>query len=97
MKRKLLKIIKHYGVDNQLKKLNEENFELLQALDRLNQNRDLEFVKIGRDNVKAEIADVLVLLTQFILYYDLNLDEIFNIYQFKINRQIKRIEKKENN
>ena len=93
MKNKLLKIVRHYGVDNQLKKLNEENFELLQALDRLNQTKDTESLKINRDNVKSEMADVIVLLTQFILYYNLNLDEIFDIYQFKINRQIKRIEK----
>lgn len=93
MKSKLLKIIKHYGVNNQIRKLNEENFELLQALDRLSQTKDMESLKINRDNVKSEMADVIVLLTQFILYYNLNLDEIFDIYQFKINRQIKRIEK----
>ena len=95
MKNKLLKIIQHYGIENQLRKFNEESYELTQAIDRFEQLRSMHGNKVRYNNIKAEIADNFVLISQFILYYDLSLDEIFDIYKFKVDRQIKRITKKD--
>ena len=47
-----------------------------------------------KDNIKEEIADNLVLLSQFILYYNINLDEIEEIFKQKVDRQLKRMETK---
>lgn len=98
MKNKLLQIIQHYGIDNQLRKFNEENFELIEAIHELeNSNAMLKvlegitFIK----NIKEEIADNLVLLSQFILYYDIDLDEIEEIFKQKVDRQLERMKKDE--
>lgn len=94
MKNKLLKIIQHYGIDNQLRKFNEENFELIEAIHRLENSaaifKALEGITLI-NNIKEEIADNLVLLSQFILYYDINLDEIEEIFKYKVERQLERI------
>lgn len=99
MKKKLLQIIRHYGINNQLRKFNEENFELIEAITHF---RYIEIYKgTLADNaykyhykhIKEEIADNLVLLTQFILYYNINLDDIEEIFKYKVDRQIKRMEK----
>lgn len=50
---------------------------------------DIEHYKI---HIKEEIADVLVVLKQFKEYYDLNLDDIKEIINNKVNRQLKRME-----
>lgn len=95
MKSKLLKIIKHYGIDNQLRKFNEENFELIEAIIKMIYPKFTGYMYIDelKQNIKEEIADNLVLLSQFILYYDINLDEIEEIFKYKVDRQIKRMEK----
>lgn len=96
MKNKLLKIIQHYGIDNQLRKFNEENFELIEAIikkERTKTNFNSFYIKELKDNIKEEIADNLVLLSQFILYYDIDLDDIEKIFKQKVERQLKRMEK----
>lgn len=100
MKNKLLKIIQHYGIDNQLRKFNEESFELIEAIHELEKS-DVVFEtftgSILIKSIKEEIADNLVLLSQFILYYDINLDDIEEIFKYKVDRQLKRIENEKNN
>ena len=96
MKNKLLKIIQHYGIDNQLRKFNEENFELIEAIHGL-ENSDAMLKVLARttliNNIKEEIADNLVLLSQFILYYNINLDDIEKIFKQKVERQLERMKK----
>lgn len=95
MKNKLLKIIRHYGIDNQLRKFSEENFELIEAMTNLNYAIDYkpsELIGTEKDCIKYEIADNLVLLSQFILYYEINLDDIEKIFKYKVERQLKRME-----
>lgn len=93
MKNKLLKIIRHYGINNQLRKFNEENFELIEAITK-EQNDICEiFQEMEEKWIKEEIADNLVLLSQFILYYNINLDEIEEIFKQKVERQLERMEK----
>ena len=96
MKKKLLQIIRHYGINNQLRKFSEENFELIEAIHKL-ENSDAMLKVLGGTtfikNIKEEIADNLVLLSQFILYYEIDLDEIEKIFKYKVNRQLERMKK----
>lgn len=85
MKKDLLKIFIHYGTNNQLKKLNEEVFELIEALGKYQ-------YRFGtKKHVEEEFADVLVLLNQFQEYYELDKKNIKKIMQQKINRQLERM------
>lgn len=92
MKNKLLKIIQHYGIDNQLRKFSEENFELIEAIHGWYFDTEGVLYSGNEDNIKEEIADNLVLLSQFILYYGINLDDIEEIFKYKVERQLKRME-----
>ena len=53
------------------------------------------YVDDGRTHIKEEIADVMVMLRQFQLYFDISDDEIKEIMNSKIERQLKRITKKD--
>lgn len=50
-----------------------------------------------REHVIEEIADVMVMLKQIQLYYNIPTNEIREVMQFKIQRQIKRIEEESSN
>ena len=95
MENKLLKIINYYGVENQLRKFSEENFELIEAIHGWYFDMEGARYQGNENNIKEEIADNLVLLSQFILYYDIDLSDIEKIFKQKVNRQIERIEKGE--
>lgn len=84
----LLKIFKHYGYETQLRKLNEENYELLQALIENNN------VIIDEEQIMEEIADVLVVIQQFIAFFDLDIEKIKKIENFKVRRTLLRIRQK---
>lgn len=91
-KEKLLKIIDTYGINAQLKQFNEETFEVIEAILEY-ENRDLnEMANVILSNIAEEIADVLVMLEQFKLYYNIKNEDIEKIMDYKIDRQIKRIE-----
>ena len=79
-----LKIIEHYGVNVQLKKLNEELYEFEEAV--------LE--KHDKEHITEEIADILVILQQFKEKYNIDLTEINKVMRYKVDRQIRRIEEK---
>lgn len=91
MKNKLLKIVRHYGIDNQLRKFSEENFELIEAIVKERNDVCEIFQEMEEKWIKEEIADNLVLLSQFILYYEINLDEIEEIFKQKVERQLERM------
>ena len=94
---KILKIINHYGVNHQQRKLEEEVFELQEII------RDYEFSKDNfpkqhkicekqfKEHITEEIADVMVLLEQFKVYYDISSEEVTKIFWSKVDRQIERI------
>lgn len=77
------KIINHYGVNKQLKKLSEGVYEFEEAV--------LE--KHDKEHITEEIAYILVILTQFIDKYNIDLEEINKVMQYKVDRQLRRIEK----
>lgn len=78
-----LKIINNYGVNAQLKKLNEEVYEFEEAV--------LE--KHDKEHITEEIADILVILQQFKEKYNIDLTEINKVMKQKVDRQLRRIDK----
>ena len=100
MEEKLLKIINHYGFKNQLRKFNEETYELVEAIRNYEEQKivcELCCEKLHTDKEKEhiaeELADCMVLLEQFKLYYGITSKEITEIFWSKIDRQLNRIEK----
>lgn len=88
MNGKLKMIINHYGVNAQQRQLVEEVFELQEAIIQYEKPRRYH----SKEHIAEEIADVMVMLKQFQLYYDISTEEIEKIMQYKVDRQIKRIE-----
>ena len=95
MKTKLLKIINHYGIDNQQRKLAEEVFELQKVIDIAEASRLVgisnDISQLSKENLEEEIADVCVLLMQFANYYKLDVGNIGKVIDEKIDRTIGRI------
>lgn len=77
------KIIEHYGINNQLKKLSEEVYELQESI--LEQH--------NTEHVLEEYADVEVILEQIKQYFKLDDDKIELIKDYKVARQLYRIRK----
>ena len=89
MKSKVLKIINNYGVISQLKYMQTEMFEFVEAV--INYN-NLSNEK-NKEHIEEEYADLMVMLEQFHAYYDLDDMHISEIMHQKIDRQLDRIEK----
>lgn len=75
-------IADYYGKEAQSKKLIEELSELIRAL-----------VRADNDNITEEIADVEIMIAQIKYLYTKSCDDIIN---FKLDRQIGRIEQEIN-
>lgn len=88
MKNKLLKIINNYGVMNQLKYMQTEMFEFVEAV--INYN-NLSNEK-NKEHIEEEYSDLMVMLEQFHAYYNLDDMHISEVMHQKIDRQLKRIE-----
>lgn len=80
------KIIEYYGINNQLKKLTEEVYELQESI--------LEQHNI--EHILEEYADVEVILEQIKQYFKLDDDKIELIKDYKVARQLYRIRKQNN-
>lgn len=95
MKEDLLKIIKHYGVNHQQRKLNEEVFELQEAILEFEHDEYTYYSEVEKslkNHITEELADVMVLIEQFKLYYGISSEEVVKIFWQKVNRQLERIE-----
>ena len=90
-----LKIINHYGINNQQRKLAEEVFELQEAITIERNGKTSDYCD-DIEHITEELADVIVILEQFKRYYNIPDDEIENIKNFKVKRQIERIDNNEN-
>lgn len=94
--KKTIKIIDHYGVLPQLKHFNSEVFELNEAVINAENNRLIGIsrkpCKKAIDHISEEIADVCVMLEQFIEYYNIDRNNVEKIMIEKIHRQLERIE-----
>ncbi|MBR4672065.1 MAG: hypothetical protein IKO78_02545 [Bacilli bacterium] len=95
MKDELLQIINHYGIEHQQRKLEEEVFELQQAITKF-ENTDFgkweDKKYIFTKDIIEELADVEVLLNQIQNYYQIDGQKIIDVMQFKVDRQLGRIE-----
>lgn len=94
-----LDIIEYFGVRNQMKKLNEECFEFLEAVDNYEDELAVHLTdKVGenmlRDHVIEEMGDVLTILTQFIEKYEISQEELDPYMDFKLQRTLDRINSK---
>lgn len=97
-----LDIINHFGYRNQMKKLNEEVYELLESIDdyedasmEFNNHEEyytVEEMKVFRDHIVEEMGDVLILLTEFIGRYDIEKHELDKWMDYKLERTLDRIE-----
>ena len=86
MQEEFLRIINHYGVGNQLKKLSEEVYEFQEAV--LQDDGSEEAL----EHIIEEYADVLNVIEQFKYYIDFD-DNKVNMWRVrKLNRTLKRME-----
>ena len=96
MEKKLKRIIDNYGVIPQLKYFQTEVFELNEAI--IKERNTNYFDKAENyiedvNHIAEEIADVMVMLEQFKIYYNIKDMDIEEVMDKKINRQVNRIEK----
>lgn len=78
-----LKILTHFGIKNQLRKFNEESYELIEAI-----------YQNDRKLIIEEMGDVLFLINQFKALYEITDDDLVPVMEFKRNRTLERIETK---
>ena len=94
---KVRKVINHYGVMKQLKYMQTEVFELNEAIINHELKKTVEYeiplteLVGSKEHIEEEMADVLLMLDQFIAYYNLDFDKISEIMEYKMNRQLERI------
>lgn len=98
MNEKLRTIINHYGINKQLKYFQSEIFELNEAIiyERAtskygDERNDYKCIK----HITEEIADVTVMLKQIQLYYNISTSDIREVMNYKIDRQLNRINEEE--
>lgn len=82
MKNKLVKIFLHFGLRKQLKKLSEECNELIEAM-----------LENDREHIKEEIADVMVVASEFKEFYEISDSELIEMIEYKVDRTLDRIDK----
>ena len=98
MEKDLLKIIEHFRVNNQQRKLQEEIFELQEAITTHELKKSVEYEIplteiIGtKEHITEEIVDTMILLKQFQHYYKINREDIRKTMKNKIKRTLERIE-----
>lgn len=106
MKENLLKTINHYGVVPQLKYFQSEVFELNEAIIRYEELNnhicdlevyDIDETELKKEHIAEEIADVMVMLKQFQYYYGIENKQVEEVMKYKINRQLERLNNKNNN
>lgn len=90
MNTKLLQIISYFGVNNQQRKIQEELFELQESIIELETSKIRDYEEKLK-HVIEEIADVEVLLREFILEYGISYEDLILTMKSKVDRTIKRI------
>jgi NTP pyrophosphatase (non-canonical NTP hydrolase) len=100
MKDKLLQIINHYGINNQLKYIHSEYYELDESIfDYENAGFDFsdedckDIEEKYKKHIAEELSDCFVMLKQFQYYYGISDEDIESIMKSKIERQLERINK----
>ena len=81
----LRQITKHFGIETELMKLTEEVGELLNACYKTHLSN------ASTEDIEDEMADVMVILQQIVLYFDVDVSLMDSIARQKIDRTVKRI------
>lgn len=92
-------IFKHFGYKKQLKKLNEECYELIEAVNDYEEqkrvydvnNPDL-YCDIEAKHIAEEIVDVTILIKEIMYTYGITENDLMYIEKEKIYRTLERIE-----
>lgn len=91
------KIIEHYGTASQLGIAMEECAELIQAISKMNRSTGFlpDSVKFweAKTNLEEEMADVIVCINQLQKIFDIPDSRISVLANYKICRQIERMNK----
>ena len=111
MNKKIRYILNYFGIKKQLKKFNEEVFELNETVIRfLNKGaiesaiENVSHTVAGllnieptdyKKNIKEELADVYLMLKQIQLHFNISEEELQKNISYKVSRTINRIEKLE--
>ena len=100
MRKKILSIISFYGAMNQLKYMQTEMFEFIEAIFQYEEQKRACLETCSRlhcdkekEHIEEEYADLMVMLEQFHAYYDLDDMHISEVMHQKIDRQLDRIAK----
>ena len=97
-RKELLKIINHYGLNHQQRKLAEEHFELQETITT---HEVKKFSSSGipiteivetREHIAEEIADNMFILEQIREYYGIPKTAVKKQINYKYKRQIERME-----
>ena len=80
--------IQYHGIEQETTIAMEECSELIQAISKC---KRYGCVDKYRDNLIEEIADVLIIINELQLIYDISNDDIENIKKYKIDRMDYRI------
>ena len=97
MKEDLTKIISHYGVNAQQRKLAEEVFELQEAITTHELKNSVSYeipiteIVGTKEHIAEEIADVAVMLKQFQYHYEIENEFILALIRGEVDRQLERI------
>lgn len=99
MQNDIEKIASHYGYEPQSRQLIEEMAELTQAINKLWRYKnkahkdicDEVAIDVIKENMVEEIADVQIMLWQMLYLLDRQ-NDIEQIIEYKIKRQLNRIE-----
>lgn len=88
------KIINRYGLDEQLLQMTEECAELIQAANKYRRKktaRDKADLKRAEEDLKLEIADVIVVIDQIMERLNMTAEDLSMMADFKIKRQLGRL------
>lgn len=102
MEQDFKRIITHYGLLPQLKYFQSEVFELNEAIltkeiDYQSSDTTVSMDKTNLEHITEEIADVCVMLREFMAHYGISQDEVAEIMEYKTKRQLRRIDDEINN
>lgn len=86
------KVISKFGLENQIKKFNEESYELQEALIKANTLLLISDIGDLKEDITSEIADVLFLLIQFIDYFNIKDLDVLDKLVYKSERTLDRME-----
>lgn len=80
-------IINHFGVNRQSRQAMEECGELIQAINKMLRYPDDE---VKRIELIEEISDVLIMITQLKIIFDIEQSEIRRMMNYKKSRLVQR-------